>query len=118
MQGYPKHRHSSEGAAKKAKAGGFEHSGHIRHFRPITSDRNHLYATLSGKERESRPKLVCDGRFRGGPTEREALGISTAGRVVEISDGAQGLEQGGNDTACFPATALQLQGSTGIGPVA
>lgn len=77
-----------------------------------------IFTPPFGKERESRPKLVCDGRFRGGPTERGALGISTADRVIEIPDGAQGLEQGGNDTACFPATAMQLQGSTGIGSVA
>jgi hypothetical protein len=106
-KGYPKHRHSSEGAAKKAKAGGFEHSGHIRHFRPIASDWTHPYATLSGKERGSRPKLVCDGQPCDGPTGREALDISAAERVFEISDYKQGLEQSGNDTACFPAIAKQ-----------
>jgi hypothetical protein len=101
-----------------AKAGRCHHSLSVRGFQPITSDWTHLYATLSGKERESRPKLVCDGQPCDGPTGREALGISTAERVFEISDYRQGLEQSGNDTACFLATAKQSQGSTGIGPVA
>lgn len=78
-----------------------------------------IFTPPFGKERESRPKLVCDGQPCDGPTGREALGISTAERVFEISDYRQGLGQSGNDTACLPkGVSRLLSGGTGIGPVA
>ena len=64
-----------------------------------------IFTPPFGKERESRPKLVCDGRSSDGLTRRGALGISTADRVIEIPDNRQSLGQSGNDTACLPKGA-------------